>query len=208
MWGASPDDAWAVGGLPDVDGVILRKDASGWRVIASPTSTGAYFKVWGSSANDVFICGQGGTILHWDGAALAPQPTGLAANVTLFTVHGRAPNDVYAVGGLGSAVVLHYDGTAWTPLADPALAHAPGLAGVSVDGDGTLVVSGANGTLLRGRPGALADESRAVTSEDLHAVSIRGGDVFTVGGNYFAPAPAVRRGVVAHFGGGISGALR
>src|SRR5437773_521857 len=82
------------------DGVILRRDASGWRVIASPTATGAYFKVWGSSANDVFICGQGGTILHWDGAALTPQPTGLAANVTLFTVHGRAPNDVYAVGGL------------------------------------------------------------------------------------------------------------
>jgi hypothetical protein len=208
VWGASADDVWAVGGQPDIDGVVLRKDATGWHTVTTPGVTGAYFKVWGSSANDVFICGQGGAVLHWDGAQLTAQPTGLASNVTLFTIAGRAPNDVYAVGGLGSAVALHYDGSAWSPVADPALAHAPGLAGVAVDADGAVVMSGANGTLLRGRAGALADESRAATTDDLHATSIRAGEVFAVGGNYFAPAPAVRRGVVVHFGGAVASTIK
>ena len=73
---------------------------------------------------------------------------------------------------------------------------------------GQVVMSGANGTLLRGRPGALVDESRVATLSDLHAVSARGGQIFAVGGNYFAPAPATRHGVVAHYGDPVSSTLK
>ena len=55
---------------------------------------------------------------------------------------------------------------------------------------------GGSGTKLRGRPGAWIDESAFATREDLHAASIVGGEIFTVGGNYLAPPPtrAPRRG--------------
>jgi hypothetical protein len=208
IWGTGDDDLWAVGGRPDIDGVILHKDATGWHTLPSPTASGAYFKVWGAAADDVFVCGQGGTVVHWDGANFTPQPTGASMRDTLFTIAGRAPNDVYAVGGLGTAVALHYDGAHWAPLGDALLAQTGALAGVAVDSDGTVVMVGANGTVLRGRPGALYDESRAAVSDDLHAAAILGGEVFAVGGNYFAPAPAARHGVLAHFGGAISGTLR
>ncbi len=207
IWGASDGDLWAVGGDPDLDGVILRNDGTGWRTIANPTTSGAYFKVWGSSSSDVFICGQGGTILHWDGQQLSSQPTGLDPRTTLFTVAGRAPNDVFAVGGLGNATALHYDGASWAPLGDAVLAESDALAGVSVAASGEVVLVGANGTVLRGKPGALVDESRLAVSADLHGTVDAGGEIFAVGGNYFAPAPAARHGVVVHYGGAIAGTL-
>jgi photosystem II stability/assembly factor-like uncharacterized protein len=208
IWGAGPDDLWAVGGQPDVSGVILRGGAGGWTVVPSPTASGAYFKVWGAATDDVFICGQGGVVLHWDGQSFTSQPTGLSEAQTLFTIAGRAANDVYTVGGLGSAIALRYDGTSWSPLPDALLAMIDPLAGVAVDADGTLLLVGANGTALRGKAGALKDESRLAATDDFHGAAIASGQAFAVGGNYFAPAPAARHGVLAHYGDPISGALR
>ena len=204
VWSSS-GQTWLVGGVPDLSGVILHDDGSGsgFRDVTPTGTTSAFFKVWGSGSDDVFICGQGGAMWHWDGSALSAQATGLGRNVPLFTVAGRAPNDVFAVGGLGNATALHYDGASWSPLGDAVLADASGLAGVSVDADGTVALVGAGGTKLRGHPGALVDESAQATRADLHAVSLVGGELFTVGGNYQAPPGAARMGVVAHFGGGV-----
>ena len=209
VWGLSATDLWAVGGRPDADGMILHRDAAGWQRVPIAENTGAYFKVWGAAADDVFVCGQGGTILHWDGRAWSRQATGLPSSVSLFTVAGRAGNDVWAVGGSGSAVAIHHDGAAWQALSDPALIDRGGLAGVAIDSDGTVVMVGAGGTKLRGRPGALVDETEVdPVRSDLHATSIRAGEIFAVGGEYFAPAPSPRSGVVAHFGGDVPNLLR
>jgi hypothetical protein len=115
---------------------------------------------------------------------------------------------VYAVGGLGNAVALHYDGSNWSRLTDAPLTDLPGLAGVSVDSDGQVIFVGGNGTKLRGRPGALIDDSSAATREDLHAAAIAGGEIFAVGGNYFVPAPTPRHGVIAHYGGGVPASIK
>jgi photosystem II stability/assembly factor-like uncharacterized protein len=208
VWGASDHDLWLVGGVPDVSGVILRFDGTTFTDMTPANASGAFFKVWGSSANDVFICGQNSAILHWDGSALVAQTTPLARPTSLFTVAGRASNDVYVVGGLASAVALHWDGAAWKSVSDPALAAAPGLSGVAVDFDGSVVFVGAQGTKLRGRPGNLVDDSAQATRADLHAASVRDGEIFTVGGNYEIPAPAPRQGVIAHFGGLVASTVR
>ncbi|HEX8953678.1 MAG TPA: hypothetical protein VF945_17595, partial [Polyangia bacterium] len=163
---------------------------------------------WGAADDDVWICGQGGALLNWNGSALVAVDSGLGRNVSLFTVAGRAPNDIYAVGGPGNAVALHYDGNAWTRLGDAVLADLPGLNGVSVDSDGTAILVGGSGTKVRGRPGAFVDESAFATREDLHAASILGGAIFTVGGNYLAPPPTPREGVVAHYGADISSTIK
>jgi hypothetical protein len=85
--------------------------------------------VWGSSFDDVWAVGRGGTILHFDGSAwtrlppITPEP--------LYHVHGSGKNDVWAVG---RHVVLHWDGSAWKAVSAPAtkgllrtvFARAPG----------------------------------------------------------------------------------
>ena len=208
VWGTSDDDLWAVGGKPGSDGVLLHKDTSGWTVQPAPVPFAAYFKVWGTSSSDVFVCGEGGTVIHFDGHTWTSQPTGEPASTTLFTVAGRSPTDVYAVGGFGHPVALHYDGTAWSPVSDPTLGTASSLAGVAVDTDGTVVMVGASGTRLRGHPGSLTDDTDFPPRDDLHAAAILHGEIFTVGGNYISPPGSARHGVLAHFGPAISSTLK
>jgi hypothetical protein len=209
VWGVAGEDLWVVGGVPDDSGVILHRDATGWHDLTPPGAAGAFFKVWGTASDDVYVCGQLGALWHWDGAALVSvAPAGLG-RAPLLTVAGDRADNIYVVGGLGNAVVLHFDGSAWTRVSDPLLDAAPGVAGVAVDSsDGTAWLVGAAGLKLRGRTGAWRDESEAATRADLHAVNATGGSVFAVGGNYFAPAGAARTGVVAHYGGTISSTIR
>lgn len=208
VWQSPAGTVWLVGGEPDLSGVILRGSGDGsWTDLTPAGGSDAFFKVWGAADDDVWICGQNGALRHWDGSALAKVDSGVT-RVPLFTVAGRAAHDVYAVGGLSNAVVLHYDGAAWTRLDDALLVNLPGLNGVAVDGDGSAILVGGGGTKVRGRPGAWLDDSAAATRQDLHAASFVAGEIFTVGGNYLAPAPTLRQGVVAHFGGDVASALR
>jgi hypothetical protein len=209
VWGTGDDDLWVVGGIPDDSGVILHRDAGGWHDVTPPGTSGAFFKVWGSGANDVYICGQLGALWRWDGTALTAVALPGVGRAPLLTVAGRGPQDIFVVGGLGNAVVLHFDGSSWTRLSEPPFDSAPGLAGVSVEaGDGTAWLVGSGGFKVHGRPGAWHDDSDAATQADLHAVSAVAGSLFAVGGNYFAPAGATRNGVVAHYGGDISSTIR
>ncbi len=208
VWGSPQGNVWLVGGEPDLSGVVLRGTADGgWVDLTPPASSSALFKVWGAADDDVWICGQTGALWHWNGTALAAVDAHVG-RATLFTVAGRSANDVYAVGGQGIAVALHWDGAAWSPLGDAVFADAPGLNGVSVDGDGTVIIVGSGGTKLRGRPGAFVDETAQATREDLHAALIAGGEVFTVGGNYLAQPPTPRHGVVAHYGGDVASTIK
>jgi hypothetical protein len=200
IWGASADELWAVGGTPDVDGVLLRRSAGVWTAVTGLPNTGAYFKVWGAAAGDVYVCGQGGTILHWDGSAWSAEDTAQPRYVSLFTVAGRSSDDVYTVGGLGNAVALRHSAAGWAPLDDKLLAEAPALAGVAVAADGTLAMVGQSGTKLRGKPGALVDDTEQATRADFHSVTFDGAGLWAVGGNWIAPAPAARHGVIVRFG--------
>jgi hypothetical protein len=211
IWGSSDDDLWAVGGKPDSDGVILHRVAGNWELVAIARNTGAFFKVWGAAADDAWVCGQGGTVLHWDGAGLTAEPTSLPPNVSLFTVSGRSASDVYAVGGLGNAAAVHRDpaaGTAtgsWSAVEDPVLKEAEALAGVSVAPNGTVAMVGADGTRLVGKPGHLQDDSDPAAGADFHSVAFNPdgpheNEAWAVGGNWQAPAPAMRTGTIVHYG--------
>lgn len=69
--------------------------------------------LWGSSKSDLFVAGEGGTILHSsDGTTWTPQASGTA--VELHGLWGSGAADVFAVGEGGT--ILHYDGKAWSAL--------------------------------------------------------------------------------------------
>jgi hypothetical protein len=52
--------------------------------------------VWGSSSSDVFVVGNEGTILHYNGSAWGPMTSGITTD--LYGVWGSSSSDVFAVG--------------------------------------------------------------------------------------------------------------
>lgn len=80
-----------------------------WREV-SGTPSGYYSDIWGTSSNDIFLVGQSGTIVHYDGSNWTPMNSG--TTVSLRGVWGNAGDDVYAVGDSGT--ILHYDGDMWS----------------------------------------------------------------------------------------------
>lgn len=66
--------------------------------------------IWGSSGDNIFVVGEAGTILHYNGKSWSVMDSG--TTVGLEAVWGSSPNDVFAVGG----IILHYDGHQWSTV--------------------------------------------------------------------------------------------
>lgn len=188
VWGASPDDVWAVGA--DISGdapVVLRDTGAGFVPVPIPDlqrpAVEAFFKVWGSSADDVYIVGQGGAVLHWDGSTLTELLVGVSRD--LIGVWGEGPDRVVLVGGRRNGAAAVWDGSSWS---NPDLGRYPGLNGVWVSGDTAWVVgdNGAAGTLDLAS-GAISIEMLDIPIA-LHAVAGSPSTLTAVGGD-FATGP-------------------
>lgn len=107
VWGTSATNVYAVGG----GGTILHYDGTSWSSVTSGT-TDWLLGVWGSGANDVFAAGSS-SIVHFDGSVWAATKQ---TTTWIDSVWGSAGNDVYAVGE-GGLWMLHFDGSAWSPMA-------------------------------------------------------------------------------------------
>ena len=192
VWGAAPDDIWAVGGSARLPGegepTLVHYDGTEWVTVEIPTLTpsgvAALFKVWGSGADDVYVVGDVGVVLHYDGSDWSELLVG--AEDDLVAVWGTGPDNVVAVGGRSNGIVAHWNGTEWrtefvTPL--------PGLNGVWLDRAGRAHVAG-----LRGTVGVIDLDSFEVTTEEVdefkhfHALAGVDGVLFAVGGNLAVPS--------------------
>jgi hypothetical protein len=135
IWGASPDDLWAVGGSFDTNGFAWRLQNGAWvpepSLPAGSLADAALWKVFGRSAKDAWLVGSG-VAFHWDGSALTPGETGVGSS--LFTVHANAKRYA-AVGGLATGVIIENDGSGWKS-ALPGDAQY-GLTGVVLGADDT-----------------------------------------------------------------------
>jgi len=73
------------------------------------SSLDALHAIWGSGPNDIWVVGDSGTVLHYDGTSFEPStvqlPLGRKPN--LYGVWGSSANDVWIVG---DGVALHYTG--------------------------------------------------------------------------------------------------
>jgi hypothetical protein len=200
IWGTSSEDLWTVGGSLVSGGprrIVLRGTAGSWSPIASPDGVDAdvtYYKVWGPSAADVWIVGDRGVVLRGQGAGLLRVDAPGAERYV--TVHGCAPDDVYAVGGGGSGVAIHYDGTAWTSIA---LLNVPLLSGVACT-NGAAYVGGfsAYAALLRQPRPLILAMPPALADLAIHGVAVGpGGQVVAVGGDLGAGTNDPQRGFAA-----------
>lgn len=189
IWGSSPSDLYAVGGIPFPGGepTIIHYDGSTWEAIEVPelmrANVFAFFKVWGSGPNDVWVVGQRGAVVHWDGTSWSEELIG--ASVDMISLWGTGPDRIVVVGGRGNGTFFTYDGSSWQEGEIPL--GLPGLNGVWV-GESIHVV-GEQGTIYTfdfDSRTELADESIA-TSLTLHAIFGDGERLTSVGGNLMSP---------------------
>lgn len=140
--------------------------------------------IWGASPDDVFAVGEGGAILHYDGADWREMDSGVTE--FLFDVWGVAPDDVFAVGYDGT--ILHYDGTSWGTMAAGARSGLKAVWGASST---EIFGVGYDGTILR-FDGTTWSAMASGTAMTLYCVwGTSRSDVFAVG----------LRGTILHFDG-------
>jgi hypothetical protein len=199
IWGASPDDVWAVGGASEsAGGFAWRLSGDEWlpepSLPADVASGAAVWKAYGTAANDAWLVGSNGVSLHWDGNALTPGDTGVGSS--LFTVH--------AIDGHYAAVgVVEYDGTRWNDVTpDPA---PQGLAGVTLGANDYGIAVGTFGTVLtRSTAGWAVEDVGIPVSQNLHGSWIDpDGGVWAVGGDTLSP-PFID-GIMLHRGRPVPG---
>ncbi len=104
---AGPADAGCDPSDPGCTTEVVSCDSVDWCLV--PTTVSPFhtlMAVWGTSKNDVWAVGSGGTIIHYDGNAWTLTPTGVKN--TFFDIWGSGPNDIWVVSS--SQVILHGKG--------------------------------------------------------------------------------------------------
>lgn len=204
VWAAAPNDVWAVGGTPSGAGpseVLLHYDGAAWKPVdLPPPASGTLFKVWGRSASEVYVVGQGGS-LRYDGSAWTREPR---PGVTLFTVHG-GPRGVFAIGG-PPPTLLRREGAAWAPVRTPEDMSGV-MSGVFVASDAVHLVGERHQRFRFDGQATFTNDSdeagEGLARVDLHGVwADSEGVAFAVGGNYMMLAsPGTKpRGTVLRYG--------
>jgi hypothetical protein len=155
LWGSSPDDLWLIGDNRGTKGWQVGLTMHGTRhgedlVWTEVDSRAAIVLrgIWGSSATDIWMVGDKGTIRHFGPNATEWAVVESPTTETLQAVWGAAPNDVWAVGESGA--IIHWDGAAWKPslAAFPVNKKKPHLYGVWGSGPDDVWIVG-DGIALR-----------------------------------------------------------
>ena len=188
LWGAAPDDLWAVGGNRGGGGggFVWRFDGTTWtpstEVPSDITSQGTCWKVNGVSADNVWISCTNGTTLHWDGTSLTRVDIAAAQQdqASLFSVAGTAQRFV-TVGGAFDGVLYENTGSGWKSAVPPG---GPVLTGVAVSDTDAYAV-GQAGVILRRTDHGWVTDGAPVTQQNLHATWIDPmGGAWAVGGQF------------------------
>lgn len=197
IWGDSPDDLWAVGGSGRQGGeaTVIRNQGSGWEKVQVPdlqrSNVRAFFKVWGTSADNVYIVGQNGAVLHWDGQALQEELAGTGRD--LISLWGTGPDNIVVVGGRGNGVVTHWDGSKWTATS---LAPLPGVNGVWMQEPERAWIAmetGKVGSVDLSGSEPTVDSTQLDTQMSVHAVfGLESMGLYAVGGSLRSPRPPYR----------------
>lgn len=106
IWGTGPTDLFVA-----ANGEVYHYDGSTWTTMIIPESAKAVtlWEIWGAAGDDVFVVGNKGIILHYNGTEWSTMNSNTIGNI--WEVWGTASNNVYAIT---LNTVLHYDGKGWS----------------------------------------------------------------------------------------------
>jgi hypothetical protein len=154
-----------------------------WTVMDSGT-TETLYGVWCSDARSVFVVGNSGTILHYDGNEWRAMNSG--TSVLLYGVWGTDSNNVFAVGNNGT--ILHYDGNEWHQMHS---GTTIGLGAIWGSAPNDVFAVGGDGIILH-YDGNEWHQMHSGTTTGLGAIwGSAPNDVFAVGGD----------GIILHYDG-------
>ena len=199
FWDGWADDAgvFVVGD----DGVIFHFDGVDWQRQPAPAPVPIH-ALWGRDRSDLWAVGWMGLILHHDGTEWqqvrgcvvdsAGKYPSVAENTPLFDICCTDDGLAWAVGDRGT--ILHFDGTGWVTEDAGTRAH---LRSVIVLGDGQVMASGADGTVLhRNRNGGWSQLPCSVSSNFTAAMALGDNAALLAGGRYFVDANGFRGDLV------------
>lgn len=187
VWGADGGPTYAVGGDFGADEwpVVVRVTGDEAVLVNDlPTSIvqgEVFFKVWGTGSGDVWIIGDQGSVLHFDGFDWSRQV--LPGSPRLVTVNGNAAGELLAVGGQGTGVIFSRDADSgvWTDVSPSG--SAP-LNGVYVTESGQASVAGLLSKVMVRESGTWATLPPPPLLLDWHAVWIdERGHTWVAGGD-------------------------
>jgi hypothetical protein len=118
IWGSGPSDIFVVGGTAK-GGEIYHFDGDEWAGMDIP-DVPLLVWVFGFGPSDVYAVGVGGGALQYDGAKWRALDSGTSED--LWGVWGTSSTDLWIVGGTvgaGDPILMHYDGSRFTPSAIP-----------------------------------------------------------------------------------------
>jgi hypothetical protein len=95
---------------PATKPAALPSCGASWCVIAGLPKQVTFSAVWGSSPTDVWLAGEAGTLLHWNGSTWSAAASGTQS--ALRALGGTSAKDVWAAGLDGT--LLHFDGSSWS----------------------------------------------------------------------------------------------
>lgn len=130
------NNMWAVGD----GGVYTLRDENWVRDTSVPGSV-QLDAVWGTSADDLYVAGDAGTLFHRSSAGWSRISLGRGEN--LYALWGSGSSSVYAAGQNG--LIMHFDGSQWAVQETGSFDHLWALWGLS---DAALFAAGTNGTTL------------------------------------------------------------
>lgn len=96
LWGAAPDDVFAVGDT----GTIQHFDGEKWALMDCPVVADLR-DVWGTSGTDVYAVGWESTILHYDGEKWSEMSVNVDG-AALFEICGFPDGEIIIVGRYGT----------------------------------------------------------------------------------------------------------
>jgi hypothetical protein len=137
IWGSSSSNVWLIGDQGTVMHYAGPDAGTGWVSVDVPIPTlypdGGLGPVgdgdtpidlggvWTDGPNDVWIVGDAGVVVHWDGTSWTLTPTNLPTYLGLSGIWGTASTNIWVAGDCkltGTActggTLLHWDGTSWT----------------------------------------------------------------------------------------------
>jgi hypothetical protein len=115
------DHAFAVG----TSGFLVSRIEGQWERVPTATKE-SLSAVWGAPTGEVFVAGEGGVCLHFDGVAW--NELSLGANLQFTSIWGAARDDVYMGSNSG---LWHFDGAVWSNIG--VLGYVSGVWGTNAE---------------------------------------------------------------------------
>lgn len=195
VFGLAPDDIWMVGGNADEDEpLLLHYDGATFTPVPlaeeeNNRNATTVYKVWGIG-EALYVVGQNGLILRWDGAAWRGESGGAEANQDFVSLWGTSESNITAVGGRGNARIARYEGEGWVTTAPSGYGGLNGVYMVEPDEAVMVGVGGLTGTYTPSTGDFTPDTP--LVQADLHSVWGDGAGLFyAVGGSFRAPYTGV-----------------